>query len=228
MARLSGYPGCPLLACFHGKLSTPYNPRVDNPLGYAARPTYHRRRSARAQGGLMLASAALTVTALALLFEFVTGGWDDGGGGWQRWLVYPFLAVLFAVAALVAVTLIARGGCWETRIEGGLLYLTRPGEPTRVVPLDDVTHLVTRDVTRRDGAESETTRSHELRLRGGGGRVPLDPRAVGWLPAFRRALLRENPRIQFARETEDRPGHGNGNGDTQNIRRDDREIPRGD
>lgn len=61
--------------------------------------------------------------------------------------------------------------------------------------------FVSLKVVQDDGMHHETTHSYELRLRDGT-HVPLGDYATGWVPAFRRALLRENPRIELASVTE--------------------------
>jgi hypothetical protein len=175
---------------------------VPERLGYASTPTYHRRRNARTHGWATLAFIALFGTSLFFLFESV--GTLVSGSGWVRWIVFPLLVFVCAVNGGMAAAQIIRGGHWGTRVEGGQLYLTQPGQPTRVIPVQDISHFVTLDVTRRSGREAEeTTRSYELRLGDGGDRVRLHDQTFGWLPTFRRALLRENPRIQVVREVQD-------------------------
>jgi hypothetical protein len=163
---------------------------VPAPLAYATSPTFRRRRSARLAAATMLVSATATAGGLVAIFE------SAGRGGWDFWIVYVAAAFLFAVGCAIAIPRLIRGGHWETRIEAGTLHLTRPGGPTEAVPLDDVTHFVTLATTTLD---HETTITHHLRLRDGR-TVPLAGHALGWLPTFRRALLRVNPSIEPARE----------------------------
>lgn len=174
-----------------------YNSVVPKPLDCASRPTYCRRRSAGRQGAVMLGSAVVAAGGLLAAFEIVSGD------SWERWRVYPLVIIVFGMAGAVAFTRMIRGGHWESRIEGGQLYLSSPDRPTQVIPVQEITHLVTLDVTTDAGLETQTTRSHHLRLRDGR-TVSLPAETWGWLGSFRRALQREDPRIQLAHEHQDR------------------------
>ena len=161
----------------------------------SAEPVFWQRRTAAGRAGIVLLRAGLAVGVIIGLIEALGGGAVIRVYGWT-------IAVAIGVIGVIrAMIWWRRGGVWECRIDGGVLMLSREGEPPLEIEISTIEQWVRQRVEWGGSCPRE---SDSLRLRDGG-RVRLDDYRFGRPSALRRVLRKLNPGMEVVTVVEELP-----------------------